>query len=521
MLLRSKSPGNFLGSIRTFWTDVEGAFWLLLILLLSISVQAKELPRVVQGLRVPVSSLDPFSTTGIDSFRAMANVIEPLFRLHPTSGDLIPALGLSYTLNPEKKTIQVKLRPNVRFQNGDALTAEDVKFTFEAYFKPEYQGQIWQGMWSEVESVKAVEPLKVEFQLKQWRYPYFVGALTSLRILPRGVYEKIDKKKFQRQLTGTGPFQVKAFESNRKFELEPNPLWWDKPKPEFNLMIKPVDDANLAAQMVEKGELDFYLLEAGQGISSLKPAKFKSGLGRGFWIDLNFRNPLFTNKNLRQALMLLWNREELNRKVFGGEMKLALDIFTPNSENIPQGQPVKMDLKKAQELLKKEGWKDTDKDGFLDKDMRKLSFTILVANSAEERWVSLYQADAKKAGIDVRIERIGEDAQWIERLKSGNFDAFASDGAMIDYPAKYSWATDAVYNYAKYSNPKVDKLTDDLDHEFDPKRRRLIMRKTVEIIRSDLPQIPGLVSSYESILVSRRLDPNLENPSRAWLWKLH
>lgn len=488
---------------------------------LTYSVQAKELPRVVQGLRVPVSSLDPFSTAGIDSFRAMSNVIEPLFRIHPSTAELIPALGLSYTLNPEKKSFQVKLRPNVRFHNGDAFTAEDVKFTFEAYFKPEYQGQIWQGMWSEIESVKVLDPLKVEFRLKQWRYPYFFGALTSLRILPRALYGKVDKKKFQSQLTGTGPFQVKSFTSAWKFELAPNPHWWDKAKPEFELLIKQVDDPNLAQQMIGKGELDFYLLEAGQEASAVKPKKFNSGLGRGFWIDLNFRNKLFADKKLRQALLLLWNREELNKKIFGGEMKLALDIFTPNSENIPPGEPVKMNFKRAQELLKAAGWKDTDRDGVLDKNNQKLSFTILVPNAAEERWVSLYQADAKKAGIDVRIERIGEDAQWIERLKSGNFDAYASDGALIDYPAKYSWATEGIYNYAKYSNPEIDRLTDELDREFDPKKRRLISRKAVEIIRADLPQIPGLVAGYESILLSTRLDVDPENPSRAWLWKLH
>lgn len=487
----------------------------------AVTVTAAERPQVVQGIRVPVSSLDPFSTTGIDAFSALSNVIEPLFRIHPSSGELKPWLGLSYKLDPGKKTIRVKLRPHVRFHNGDSLTSEDVKFTFEAYFKPEYEGAIWRGMWSEVESVKAVDAETVEFKLKEWRYPYFVGILTSLRVLPRGVYGKADKKKFRHEIVGTGPFRLKSFESNRKLELEPNADWWGSPKPEFNLAIKAADDATFAAQMIRKGEMDFYLLEAGQTKPELAPTKFASGLGRGFWIDLNFRHRLFQSKNVRKALLLLWNRNELNEKVFKGEMTAALDVFTPNSKAVPPGKPIRANLKEARRLLAQEGWKDTDHDGVLEKNGERLRFTILVANSAEERWVTLYQQDARKAGVQVMLERIGEDAQWIERLKSGHFDAFAGDGALLDRPEKYSWASDGIYNYSKYKNAEVDRLTERLDLEFNPEKRRLITRKLIGIIRADVAQIPGLVSKYESILLSKRLRPDPENPSRAWLWKLH
>jgi ABC-type transport system substrate-binding protein len=485
------------------------------------NVMAAERPRVVQGIRVPVASLDPFATTGIDAFSAMSNVIEPLFRIHPSTGELMPCLGLSYKLDSNKKTIRVKLRPHVHFQNGDPLTSEDVQFTFEAYYKPEYGGAIWQGMWSEVEGAKTIDPETVEFKLKEWRYPYFVSVLTSLRVLPRSAYGQVDKKKFQSEIVGTGAFKLKRFEPNRKLDLEPNDEWWGSPKPKFDLTIKAIDDATLAAQMVQKGEMDFYLLEAGQGKPAVTPTRFKSGLGRGFWIDLNFRKKLFESKNVRKALLLLWNREDLNRKVFKGEMMLALDVFTPNSEATPRGQPVRMDIKEARRLLTQEGWKDSDHDGVLDKNREKFSFTILVANSAEERWVSLYQQNARKVGVKVEIERIGEDAQWIERLKSGNFDAFASDGALIDRPEKYSWASDGIYNYSKYKNAEVDRLTEEVDLEFNPEKRRLKTRKLIEIIRADVPQIPGLVTRYESILLSKRLHPNLENPTRAWLWKLH
>lgn len=60
-----------------------------------------------------------------------------------------------------------------------------------------------------------------------------------------------------------------------------------------------------------------------------------------------------------------------------------------------------------------------------------------------------------------------------------------------------------------------------MDLEFNPEKRRLKTRKLIEVIRADVPQIPGLVARYESILLSKRLHPNPENPTRAWLWKLH
>src|SRR5690606_7447865 len=114
--------------------------------------------RFIQGIHSPISSLDPFSIASVDAYSVTNNILEPLARSNPRNGEINPVLAESWTLNPKEKSIQVKLREGVTFHNGQKLTAEDVQFTFEAYFKPEYQAQVWQGMWSDIESVRATGP---------------------------------------------------------------------------------------------------------------------------------------------------------------------------------------------------------------------------------------------------------------------------------------------------------------------------------------------------------------------------
>jgi ABC-type transport system substrate-binding protein len=116
---------------------------------------------------------------------------------------------------------------------------------------------------------------------------------------------------------------------------------------------------------------------------------------------------------------------------------------------------------------------------------------------------------------------VEDDNQWLKRLKEGRFDAAARDGGLINEVTSLAWATDGPYNYQKFSDPGIDKLTAELESEFDLKKRRLILRKAVSIIRERRPQVPGLYSEDEIFLVSERLEPDTEFPSRAWSWKLH
>lgn len=470
---------------------------------------AAALPRIVQGSPTAITSLDPFTIAGIDAYAITGNVIEPLARSNPRTGDMIPVLAKSWTY--KNRILSIKLKEGVLFHDGGELTAEDVKFTYDAYFKPEYKAEIWRGMWDQVDSAKITGKYAIDFKLKEARYQTFEAILTSLRILPKSFYGKPDHDKFRSGICGTGPFKLLKF--GRTLEFEPHLKHHGAHPPSFILIVKTVPDQKLATQMLKKNELDFY-----PSVTEGRP--FRSGLGQGFWLDLNMSKPLFQKAEVRRALQMVWRRKTLNEKVYGGRMRSALDVFSPRTDFYPKGKSEEEDIPGARLLLKKNGWSDMDQDGVLENGKLKLEFTISINSTAQERWATLLQNDAREAGILVHIYRVEDDNQWLKRIQEGRYDAVARDGGLINEVTSLAWGSKAPYNYQKFSDPEIDRLTSELESEFDLKKRRLMMRKAVQRIRDLRPQVPGLLSEEEYFLVSERFEPDPENPTWAWTWKL-
>lgn len=482
---------------------------------------------VVMAIATRITSLDPFSLTGIETFQATSNVIEPLARSNPTTKELIPWLAESWSVDAASGVVKVKLRGGVKFHNGKALSADDVKFTFEAYRRAEYKAAVWRPMWEDIQSCTVTGPLTLEFKLNPVRYLAFENLLLSLRILPRSFYEPAAKAKFRAHIVGTGPFKQKRFDSGRALELEPFKEWWGKERAEFNLLIKTVPDPKLAEEMMNKGELDYYLVPSAESVSNLKlnPKKFRlytsqAGKGEGLAIELNLRRDVFKDPNVRRALLILWDRESLNQKIYGGRYKPALDVYSAKMDYYPEGKPEKYDPAKARELLQEAGWKDTNKDGVLDKNGQDLTFTISVTGPESERWVSLYQADAAKAGVKVKIKRLEEDSQWWAMLREGRFDAVEWSGGASEGPHPSTVKSDGAYNFTGYADPDTDRLVDELEKEFDLKKRRALQAKLISRVRAARVQLPGLYTPGEQIFLSLRLDVDPEFPSQPWKWRL-
>ncbi len=485
-------------------------------------VTVKAVTTFTQGITQPLDSLNPFSVAGIDAFTVTGNILEALARSNPYTGEIEPVLAESWSLDPKNKTFRVKLRRGVVFHNGDPLTATDVKFTFDAYFDPKFKAQIWQGMWSEIESVHVIDPLTVDFKMKNWRYQTFETTLTSLRILPRSFYGDVALEKFRKNIVGTGPFKMKSFA--RYLELEPNPNWLGPLKPQHNLSIKVIASAALAGEMRKRGELDFYALEAGQSPDPNSATRLKTGLGSGLWIDLNLGNSLFRDSEVRRALQLLWRRKEMNQKIFGGQMQIMSDLFSPATDLRPRARPddraTADDPAAARTIFKNQKWSDSNKDGTLDKDGKKFEFTVLVKSNEQERWMSFFQADAKACGVRVHIVKVEDDDQWLKRLREGRFDAAAGGGGLINEPTSLVWHSGAPYNFQKFSDKRVDALTEALESEFNLERRRLILRQIIARIAELRPFVPGLFTEEESFLLSPRLKVDPKIPARAERWTL-
>jgi peptide/nickel transport system substrate-binding protein/microcin C transport system substrate-binding protein len=209
-------------------------------------------------------------------------------------------------------------------------------------------------------------------------------------------------------------------------------------------------------------------------------------------------NPLFKSRNVRQALAHLMNRQEMNKKFRYDLSVLATgptDVFSDYaSKNV---KPIEYDPKKAGELLAKEGWADTDKDGVLDKVINgkktDFRFSLIHANKDFEKYHTLYKEDLKKAGIDMEIKYL-EWNSFIKILDEGKFEAVALAWTTgVEFDPKQQWHSSSAVkggsNFIKYKNSEVDSLTDKARTEMDRNKRMPMLRKVYEKIAEDAPYV--------------------------------
>jgi peptide/nickel transport system substrate-binding protein len=494
---------------------------LALALTLSLHARAADLPLVIQGVSQKIAALDPYTLTGIDEYTVTGHVIEPLARMDSFSKKLVPVLAESWTV--KGPLIQLRLRKDAIFHNGQPFTADDVKFTYDSYFEPQFHGEIWQGVFRKIKELKVTGKYSVEIALKSPDLETYINVLTSMRILPRSAYEKSDKRWRDAHMIGTGPFKIAKFDPSKSLDLEPNEKWWSEPKPEFRLRVKTVGDFHLAEMMAQKQELDFYEVPSDESMATKNPnvKPLIAARGTSISIGLNLKRPIFNDLKIRKALVEIWNRKALNEKLYGGKWEIAKDAFSPSMEFYPkEGEILPFDPLKAVKALNDTGWRDSDRDSVLDKNGRKFEFTLAVHDTGSERWASLYQADAAKVGIKVNLQRIDEDVQWWKLLKEGKFDAVADSGGATDEVTFSTWHSKGEYNFYGFSTPALDKMIERFLREgFNPEKYQADQKKMIAYIRPNYPQLPGLFSRHALFLISPRLEVDEKFPTQAWRWR--
>lgn len=487
---------------------------------------------LVQLIRTPILNLNPFLLTGIEPFSITNYVIENLAILDPQTKRLKPYLAQSWSVAKDGRSFRVQLRPEALFHNGDPVLAEDVRFTWSAFMDPTFQAGIWKPMWENVQSVQVFSSRELDVRLRQADYQTFVNFMTTLRILPRSFYAKGNQRKWRGQMVGSGPFQIRRFDSGRSLDLIPFTKWWGWKffgvQPPAGLRVKTIADPNLIQAMLQKGEADFF--EARNSLLSQTGPRFmtnpmkvqwiESAIGEGFGIELNLKDEKFSHPKVREALLLLWNRQHLVEKVYGPQYSIALDCFSPRLPTYPKGQPSPYDLNKARRLLRESGWQDRDQDSVLEnQDGQKFEFKILVTSAHSERWLTFYQQDARQAGVKVKIYRLPEDAQYWQKLRDGKFEAIAYEGGLADAVHSTTWKTNAPYNYTHFSSAKVDTALNKLEAEFNESARLNLQGEMIREVRLSFARLPGLVNLKSQVWTSRRLLLDSKNPTLAWRWR--
>ncbi|WP_255452418.1 ABC transporter substrate-binding protein [Sporosarcina sp. ANT_H38] len=377
----------------------------------------------------------------------------------------ITDIAESYTVSQDNLTYTFNLKDDIKFHDGELLTAEDVIFTIESILD-DANASFLKADFAEVDSLKEVDKFTFELTLK---HP-FIQILDKLTvpILPKHAFENVEMRtaKFNSHPIGAGPYMFDKWDRGNSLTLKAyNDFHGTKPSIE-KVIFKFIPDSNVRALQLKSGEVDIALLDPVQAISlkdeqNIEIHDIESADYRGILYNMN--KELWKDVNVRRAFSYATDRTAIVKGILKGYGTEAYSPLQKHAFNNAEVEKYTYNVEKAETLLDEAGWKE-EKDGFRYKDGEKLSFTITVPVTDTVRVnIANYTAEGFKAiGADVKVAALDWSAITIE-----DTDAFviawgspydADHHTHILFHTDQSSKISSGYNYGNYSNAKVDAL---------------------------------------------------------------
>lgn len=458
------------------------------------------------------ASLNPIVADGHSSVDVQFHIIEPLLIADAETYEWMPALADRWRILKNKKVYEFHIRETARWSDGRSVTAEDVKFSYDVLFDAAFPTAHMRPYYEGIARVEIVNTRTVRFHARNSYFGNFISS-AGLPIVPKHIYANRKKgPQLHKNIVGSGPYMLSDWEPGVRIVLTRNPHWWGRSDRFYQNAYNPgrvifrfVGNENLALEMLKRGEIDFMPLSADAytkltsssawGVTAFK-AKVQNLYPKSWqFISWNLDRPVFKDKRVRQALAHLFDRRTMARKFNFG---LTIPATGPWYQQSPFADPKvpvsEFDPGLALRLLREAGWRDTDGDGILDKDGVPLSFTISTPSKPSERYLTVYQEDAREAGVDIHIRFI-DLSQLSALLDQRKFDAVHFDwsGGLVDFDPKPMWHSASIgaggNNFSGYRNAEVDRWVDQARATPERERRVPIMRKIYRQLAEDAPAL--------------------------------
>jgi len=411
------------------------------------------------------------------------------------------ALATSWTVSRDGLVYEFVLRRGVVFHNGDPLTAEDVKFSFERY-----RGASATQLKAKVAAVEIVDPYRVRFRLKQ-PWPdfltfYATPATGAAWIVPKKYVEKVGDEGFKKAPVGAGPYKFVAFKPGVELVMEAHERYWRKTPIVKTLVFRVIPDDATRLAALKRGEIDIAYGLVGElaeevrrtpGLT-LKAAQIPVTLWLVFADQGDPKSP-WADRRVRLAANVAINRKAINEAGYLGLGKISASIIPQTLEYYWAPPPYAYDPPAARRLLAEAGHPQ----GF---DGGDLSSEPFAASGIGEPVLN----DLKAVGIRLRLRPV-ERAAFLKQYgdKSLRNVILAGSGAPGTAATRLEQYVISGGLYTYTSVPEVDGLYNAQANEGNPRARRVILEKMQQIIHDRVLFGPVLEYAY---LVS--IGPRLE-----------
>ena len=488
---------------------------------------------VVAAIGEPNSVLPPlvYETVGRDIgdliFERLADLRAGGSPVDPSA--FIPRLAASWK-RLDSLTWRFHLRPGARWQDGTPVSAEDVRFSFEAFTDSVLDAPARLSLAGRVQvEVEDARTLRIRFAEPSPEQLY--DATFHVRVIPAHIWASIPRAAWAAdtnlsRVVGSGPYRLRQWKRGQHIVLEADTAAPRRPHID-RLIWRFAGNPDAALNLVLSGEAD--LLET---VGAYQNARRFDGDTRydlrsypaAMYGFLAFRiadhqgraHPLFGSRDVRRALAAGVDRATVAKALFGkdseaptGPMSRLLWINSPKVSVLPYDAAV------ASQVLDSVGWR-REPSGWRTKGRQTLAFEVLVPSSSSIRRQAAVMLQEAWRGLGVKVSvTVVDFPVFQERISRGQFDSYI--GAYLDQPSARGLADGWTrkgwdgLNYGRYVNSAFDSLLARAERLADPEAARSLYREALDTLNADAPALflyaPSSTAAVRRTLEGVRLNP--------------
>lgn len=411
----------------------------------------------------PETGFDPLLGWGCGHVNFEPLLQSTLFK-SADNGNIINDLATNYSVSSDGNTWTVHIRDDVRFTDGENLTAEDVAFTFNTAIGSNSELDM-----SNLEKATAINNTAVEFKLKEPQSS-FIWRLRYVGIVPEHAYKK---ETYGANPIGSGPYKLVEWDKGQQAILELNENYYGK-KPYFKKITMLFLDKDTAFAAVKSGDVDIAEIEishANQTVDGYKLVDLPAARAQGLSFPLQYNtgkkslkgdpigNNVTADITIRKALNIGIDRKALLDGVIYGKGAVEYTGVDQRDFGNPDAKINDSSPEEAKKILENAGWKDTDGDGIREKNGTEAEFKLYYSATDQTRQALSVAVSEQAKELGIKIDLVG--ASWDEiyanQYSSAVLYAYSSIDTFNLYQQYHSKEADDTYrNPGLYNNSIVD-----------------------------------------------------------------
>jgi peptide/nickel transport system substrate-binding protein len=466
------------------------SFFMLLIFVLLITGCASNVGQEEQpDLQEPEENAEPasggtlkLSVTSFNTLNPLYNNNAALFQLHhlvyeslvtfDQKMDIQPLLAESWEISEDSQSIDFVLKKGITWHDGIPFSAEDVIFTvnlIKGNMKEIQNPSIFKTSLQQISDIREIEAgvIRVTFSRA-------IGnglEVMTFPILPKHLFTNNLTNIEEFPMIGTGPYQLKEYESMRKIVLEKNNQYWKK-KPfidEIEVMVVP--DAEAQLSLFENGELDLaqpIAIDWAKYVDDKNVNVYEYVSNHYELLGFNFKNKMMQDINLRKAIAYSIDRHELVKNIYLNHGTVTDAPINPSSwlfdeDSIQYGY----DISEANKILEESGYTMNSSSQIrTDENNISLKFRLITNkdNIIREKTAYFIQNELSKAGIEIEVQLL-EWEEFQQRVNKGNFDLILAGWELSIIPdLSFAFHSSQIgkTNFISFQDEAMDELLESI-----------------------------------------------------------